>query len=166
MGNLTPSHSPTMAAPPTVANTPSSPDEHEQPHIQTNSISIVHSEDPLSTSNTTLTKEDNDDSSGDSQITTLGPIVIKTEAPYTYAVFAAILVVLLLIILVTVGILKEHKNLRYSIRRGCCKRRHRKKPDPRKTLNALLGPSQLGFSRLRTYDSDSEVDEFPIFSRL
>ena len=166
LGNLTPSHPPTTAATLTVTNPPSSPGEHEQPQIQTNSISTTHSNDPHSTSNTTLTEEEENNGSGDSQTASLGPVAVKTEAPYTYAIFAAIIVVALLIILVTVGILKEHKHLRYSIRRGCCRRRHKKKPDPRKTLNALLGPSQLGFSRLRTYDSDSEVDEFPIFSRL
>ena len=163
LGNLTPSHPPTTAA---TLTAPSSPIEHEQPHIQTNSISTTHSNNPHSTSNTTLTEEEENNGSGDLQTGSLGPVVVKTDAPYTYAIFAAIIVVALLIILVTVGILKEHKNLRYSIRRGCYRRRHKKKPDPRKTLNALLGPSQLGFSRLRTYDSDSEVDEFPIFSRL
>ena len=163
LGNLTPSHPPTTAA---TLTAPSSPSEHEQPHIQTNSISTTHSNNPHSTSNTTLTEEEENNGSGDFQTGSLDPVVVKTEAPYTYAIFAAIIVVALLIILVTVGILKEHKNLRYSIRRGCYRRRHKKKPDPRKTLNALLGPSQLGFSRLRTYDSDSEVDEFPIFSRL
>ncbi len=33
-------------------------------------------------------------------------------------------------------------------------------------LHSLLGPSRPGFSRLKTYDSDSEDEAFPVFNRV
>lgn len=41
-----------------------------------------------------------------------------------------------------------------------------KKSKAQETLHSLLGPGKFGFSRLRTYDSDSEMEEFPVFNRV
>ena len=82
--------------------------------------------------------------------------------------------------LILIGVLKEHKYLRF--RGAVCLRRgkvgvesvngkvngmtKKKRSNPKKMLHSLLGPSKLGFSRLRTYDSDSEDEEFPVFNRV
>lgn len=81
-------------------------------------------------------------------------------------------------VLILIGVLKEHKYLRF--RGAVCLRRGRvavesngkinrsakKRSSPKNKLHSLLGPSKLGFSRLRTYDSDSEEEEFPVFNRV
>ena len=93
-------------------------------------------------------------------------------------VFIAIIVMVVVFVLILIGVLKEHKYLRF--RGAVCLRRGKvpvhsngkvngsmkMKSHPKKTLHSLLGPSQLGFSRLRTYDSDSEEEEFPVFNRV
>ena len=91
----------------------------------------------------------------------------------------AIIVMVIIFVLILVGVLKEHKYLRF--RGAVCLRRgkvpvhsngrvngaaSKLRSNPKKTLHSLLGPSQLGFSRLRTYDSDSEEEEFPVFNRV
>ncbi len=93
-------------------------------------------------------------------------------------VFIAIIVMVIIFVLILIGVLKEHKYLRF--RGAVCLRRGKVpvhsngkvngamklRSNPKKTLHSLLGPSQLGFSRLRTYDSDSEEEEFPVFNRV
>jgi peptidylamidoglycolate lyase len=90
---------------------------------------------------------------------------IATPA-FHYGLFAAIFAIVALILVVVVGILKEHRFLRFRARRVGTTQASSEGKTSRETLHSLLGPSKLGFSRLRTYDSDSEVEEFPIFSRL
>ena len=93
----------------------------------------------------------------------------KTQQATQYGVFVTIFIVVILIIIVMVGILKEHRYLRVfwwkvkSTKKPSTPRTQKRTKDP---LHSILGPSQLGFSRLRTYDSDSEIEEFPIFSRV
>jgi peptidylamidoglycolate lyase len=90
----------------------------------------------------------------------------KVATPaFHYGLFVAIFAIVALILVVVVGILKEHRFLRFRARRVGTQASSEGKTS-RETLHSLLGPSKLGFSRLRTYDSDSEVEEFPIFSRL
>ena len=93
-------------------------------------------------------------------------------------VIVAVIVMVVVFVLILVGVLKEHRYLRF--RGAVCLRRGKVpvhsngrvnsamklKSNPKKTLHSLLGPSQLGFSRLRTYDSDSEEEEFPVFNRV
>lgn len=93
-------------------------------------------------------------------------------------VFIAIIVMVIIFVLILIGVLKEHKYLRFKgavcLRRGKVPIHSNGKvngatklrSNPKKTLHSLLGPSQLGFSRLRTYDSDSEEEEFPVFNRV
>lgn len=91
----------------------------------------------------------------------------------------AIIVMVIVFVLILIGVLKEHKYLRF--RGAVCLRRgkvpvnsngkvngaaSKLRSNPKKALHSLLGPSQLGFSRLRTYDSDSEDEEFPVFNRV
>ena len=90
---------------------------------------------------------------------------IATPA-FHYGLFAAIFAIVALILVVVVGILKEHRFLRFRVRRVGTTQASSEGKTSRETLHSLLGPSKLGFSRLRTYDSDSEVEEFPIFSRV
>jgi hypothetical protein len=90
----------------------------------------------------------------------------KVATPaFHYGLFVAIFAIVALILVVVVGILKEHRFLRFRARRVGTQASSEGKTS-RETLHSLLGPSKLGFSRLRTYDSDSEVEEFPIFSRV
>ena len=103
----------------------------------------------------------------------------KKESNINIGVFIAIFVMAAVFVLILIGVLKEHKYLRF--RGAVCLRRGKvpihsngranggtpkSKSNPKKTLHSLLGPSQLGFSRLRTYDSDSEEEEFPVFNRV
>ena len=44
--------------------------------------------------------------------------------------------------------------------------RKKKRLTPYNKLQSVLGQSKLGFSRLKTYDSDSEEEEFPVFNRV
>lgn len=93
-------------------------------------------------------------------------------------VFIAIIVMVIIFVLILIGVLKEHKYLRFKgavcLRRGKVPVHSNGKvngamklrSNPKKKLHSLLGPSQLGFSRLRTYDSDSEEEEFPVFNRV
>ena len=91
----------------------------------------------------------------------------KVSTPaYHYGLFAAIFAITALILVVVIGILKEHRYCRFGLKKLSRKAKETKAKTPRDALNSLLGPSKLGFSRLRTYDSDSEVEEFPIFSRV
>ena len=90
---------------------------------------------------------------------------MKTPA-FHYGLFAAIFAIVGLILVVVVGILKEHRFFRFLRTRRGSRVVATENKSPRETLHSLLGPSKLGFSRLRTYDSDSEVEEFPIFSRV
>ena len=91
----------------------------------------------------------------------------KVATPaFHYGLFAAIFAIVALILVVVVGILKEHRFLRFRTRRVGTTQASSEGKTSRETLHSLLGPSKLGFSRLRTYDSDSEVEEFPIFSRV
>ena len=91
----------------------------------------------------------------------------------------AIIVMVIVFVLILIGVLKEHKYLRFKgavcLRRGKVPVNSNGKvngatskfrSNPKKALHSLLGPSQLGFSRLRTYDSDSEEEEFPVFNRV
>ena len=89
----------------------------------------------------------------------------KVSTPsYHYGLFAALFAVVVLILVVVLGILKEHRFCRFGLKK--LSQNAKQKQHPRDALHSLLGPSQLGFSRLRTYDSDSEVEDFPIFSRV
>lgn len=85
---------------------------------------------------------------------------------FHYGLFVAIFAIVGLILVVVVGILKEHRFLRFRTRRAMIQASGEKGKTSREALHSLLGPSKLGFSRLRTYDSDSEAEEFPIFSRV
>jgi hypothetical protein len=112
----------------------------------------------------------------------------KPMAGVNVGVVVAVLAVVAVVALVVVGVLKEHRLIRFKSWRllqagerdktvgitpsGTTKRRKqekKKKKDhmtPQKKLQSLLGPSQLGFSRLKTYDSNSEDEEFPVFNRV
>ena len=105
-------------------------------------------------------------------------------------VVVAVLAVVALVALVVVGVLKEHRFIRFQgwrlLQAGDremtigvkpsgtttqreeekLKKKKRKKKSPQKKLQGLLGPSHLGFSRLKTYDSNSEDEEFPVFNRV
>ena len=115
-----------------------------------------------------------------------------SEKPTTgvnVGVVVAVLAVLALIVLITVGVLKEHRFIRFqswrllqagerdrtvgvkpsgtTTQRDVEKERKKKrKLTPKKKLQSLLGPSSLGFSRLKTYDSNSEDEDFPVFNRV
>ena len=89
-----------------------------------------------------------------------------TTPAFHYGLFAAIFAIVGLILVVVVGILKEHRFLRFRTRRIMTQTSGGEGKTSREALHSLLGPSKLGFSRLRTYDSDSEAEEFPIFSRV
>ncbi len=110
-------------------------------------------------------------------------------------VVVAVLSIAMLVVLVTIGVIKEHRLIKFNTWR-CLqskdrdtaigvtpsgtttqrkeekdkrekKKKKRKSLNPRKKLQSLLGPSQLGFSRLKNYDSNSEEDEeFPVFNRV
>ena len=106
----------------------------------------------------------------------------KPAASISVGIFIAVFVMVTIFVLILIGVLKEHKYLRFRgavcLRRGkvpvdtngkvngTTSQKKKKKSNPRKALQALLGPSKLGFSRLRTYDSDSEEEEFPVFNRV
>lgn len=112
------------------------------------------------------------------------------------SVVVTVVAVLALAVVIVIGVLKENKytrikgwRLMYSLKRdpnadikprGTTIRRERaenavpvktktkkkKKTTPYSRLQSMLGPSKLGFSRLRAYDSDSEEEEFPVFNRV
>jgi hypothetical protein len=103
----------------------------------------------------------------------------KKIATVNLGLLIAIIVMVIIFVLILIGVLKEHKYLRF--RGAVCLRRgkvpihsngksngaiSKLRSNPKKALHSLLGPSQLGFSRLRTYDSDSEEEEFPVFNRV
>lgn len=107
--------------------------------------------------------------------------VEKKISSVNLGVIIAVFVLATVFGLILIGVLKEHKYLRF--RGAVCLRRgkvaiesvngkattgvtKKKRSNPKKTLHSLLGPSKLGFSRLRTYDSDSEEEEFPVFNRV
>ena len=106
--------------------------------------------------------------------------VLKKVGSINLGVIIAVFVLATVFGLILIGVLKEHKYLRF--RGAVCLRRgkvavesvngkatgvtKKKRSNPKKTLHSLLGPSKLGFSRLRTYDSDSEEEEFPVFNRV
>lgn len=106
--------------------------------------------------------------------------VPKNIGRVNLGVIIAVFVLATVFGLILIGVLKEHKYLRF--RGALCLRRgkvaiesvngkansvtKKKRSNPKKTLHSLLGPSKLGFSRLRTYDSDSEEEEFPVFNRV
>lgn len=113
----------------------------------------------------------------------------KPMAGVNVGVVVAVLAVVAVIALVVVGVLKEHRLIRFkgwrllqagerdktigitssgtTTRREEEKLRKKKqKMTPQKKLQSLLGPSHLGFSRLKTYDSNSEDEEFPVFNRV
>ena len=107
-------------------------------------------------------------------------------------VVVAVVAVLALLVLITVGVLKEHRFIRFQgwrlmqagerdttvgvkpsgsttqreVEKEKRRKRKQKKMSPQKKLQSLLGPSNLGFSRLKTYDSNSEDEEFPVFNRV
>ena len=118
----------------------------------------------------------------------------KPTTGVNVGVVVAVLAVVLLIVLVVIGVLKEHRFIRFQSWRllqagerdttigvkpnsGTTtqrevdkekrkKKKKKKKMTPQKKLQSLLGPSNLGFSRLKTYDSNSEDEEFPVFNRV
>lgn len=116
----------------------------------------------------------------------------KSTVGVNVGVTIATLAIVALIVLVTVGVLKEHRFIKFqgwrllqagerdttvgikasdgtTTMREADKKKKRKKKrkmSPRRKLQSLLGPSHLGFSRLRTYDSNSEDEEFPVFNRV
>lgn len=114
----------------------------------------------------------------------------KPMAGVNVGVVVAVLAVVAVIALVVVGVLKEHRLIRFkswrllqagerdktigitpsgtTMRRDEEKRKKKKqkKLTPQKKLQSLLGPSHLGFSRLKMYDSNSEDEEFPVFNRV
>ena len=129
----------------------------------------------------------------DSQINAHHEDSDKPTVGVNVGVTIAALAVVALIVLVTVGVLKEHRFIKFqgwrllqagerdttigvkategtTTMREADKMKKRKKKkrrlSPRRKLQSLLGPSQLGFSRLRTYDSNSEDEEFPVFNRV
>lgn len=116
----------------------------------------------------------------------------EATAGVSIGVIVAVLAVITLVMLVVVGVLKEHKLIKFQswrflqagerettigvepsgtitqteAEKAKKKTRRRKKMSPKKKLQSLLGPSHLGFSRLKTYDSNSEDEEFPVFNRV
>ena len=115
----------------------------------------------------------------------------KPTVGVNVGVTVAALAIVALIVLVTVGVLKEHRFIRFqgwrllqagerdttvgvkpsegtTTMRDVEKKKKKKKRvlSPRRKLQSLLGRSRLGFSRLRTYDSNSEDEEFPVFNRV
>ena len=91
---------------------------------------------------------------------------------YKYGIVAAMVVIVIAITLLIIGIFYDQRCRWYVL--SLCKRRSDsyeqvsadKSHRPRDALHSLMGPGKQGFSKLRTSDSDSEVDEFPIFSRV
>ena len=100
------------------------------------------------------------------------------------SVVVAVLAVLALVIIITLGVLKEYKYIRFNgwrllhsydrdktsspaTRRenSVLVKTRKRKMTPYSRLQAALGPSKLGFSRLRTEETDSE-EEFPVFNRV
>lgn len=124
----------------------------------------------------------------DAQINAHQVTLEKPMAGVNVGVVVAVLAVLALVALVIVGVLKEHRLIRFkswrllqagerdktigvkpsgtTMRRAEEKKKKKKRLTPQKKLQSLLGPSQLGFSRLKTYDSNSEDEEFPVFNRV
>ena len=115
----------------------------------------------------------------------------KPTAGVNVGVAVAVVAVAAVIALVVVGVLKEHRLIRFkgwrlmhagerdktigvtpsgtTTRTEKEKKKKKKKGHhvtPQKKLQSLLGPSHLGFSRLKTYDSNSEDEEFPVFNRV
>ena len=141
---------------PLIGPKPSTGESNTTEHYKNNSANIENS-----------SKEDHEKS--------------KKITPVNLGVFIAVFVLVTVFVLILIGVLKEHKYLRFKgavcLRRGRVAvatngkvngtaTKKKKKPNPKKTLHSLLGPSQLGFSRLKTYDSDSEEEEFPVFNRV
>lgn len=116
----------------------------------------------------------------------------KPTAGVNVGIVVAVLAVVALVVLVTVGVLKEHRFIRFQswrllqagerdktvgvkpsgtttqreAEKARKKKKKKKRLSPKKKLQSLLGPSNLGFSRLKTYDSNSEDEEFPVFNRV
>ncbi len=104
-------------------------------------------------------------------------------------VVVTVVAVAMLALIISVGVIKEYRHLKFkgwrfvhsgerdatigvkpsgsTVRRekkGVTKKK--KKMTPYNKLQSVLGASKLGFSRLKTYDSDSEEEEFPVFNRV
>ena len=126
-------------------------------------------------------RHDNSSASGDDMANAESAVTEDNlaiqRATFNAGIFVAIFVVVLVILLVVFGILREHKYLK-KLRLYVGSRRkqkgaadaggvgvetHGRKGKP---LHSLLGASRPGFSRLKTYDSDSEEEEFPVFNRV
>lgn len=114
----------------------------------------------------------------------------KPRAGVNIGVAVAVMAVAAVIVLIVIGVLKEHRLIRFKSWRllhagerdktigvtpsGATTRtekekekgKKKKRMTPQKKLQSLLGPSHLGFSRLKTYDSNSEDEEFPVFNRV
>ncbi len=106
----------------------------------------------------------------------------KHKRATEYGLLASLSFMAILVVLVVGGIMSKQGVFRNSwakvagITKGttgkCSKgggthgNKEKKKSTARDTLHSLLGPGKFGFSRLRTYDSDSEREEFPVFNRV
>lgn len=100
---------------------------------------------------------------------------ILKQATFNAGIFIAIFVVVAIVLIAIFGILREHKYLKRLRLYAQSKRKPGVPGDvavemrgklPKRTLQSLLGRSQLGFSRLKTYDTDSEAEDFPVFNRV
>lgn len=152
----------TSQSPPSTPHTPSPPVDGVLPDHPL--------EDPNNENQTATDKVNTAHAAGDPD-----DKVIQ-RATFNFGIFIAIFVVVVLVLIVVFGLLREHKYLK-KIRNYVNLRRKTAGPvegggvaveakSPKNTLQSLLGPSQFGFSRLKTYDSDSEAEEFPVFNRV
>lgn len=170
------------------------PDHDNATPTETSNTTVSGSGEELSNSTVSNVSNSDEEAAADSQ--NIAHLEDKDSKKPTVGVnvgvTVAALAIVALIVLVTVGVLKEHRFIRFqgwrllqagerdttvgvkpsegtTTMRDVEKKKKRKKKrtlSPRRKLQSLLGPSHLGFSRLRTYDSNSEDEEFPVFNRV
>jgi len=108
-------------------------------------------------------------------------------------IVVTVVAVAALALIIAVGVIKEYRHIKFkgwrllhseerdatigvkpsgtTVKRESKKGKKQKKDKKRRLtpynkLQSVLGQSKLGFSRLKTYDSDSEEEEFPVFNRV
>ena len=185
-----PSSLPKARVPQQQVPQPSSPKQNEEESTTTYNYSSSEESkmedelEALANISNVLPEEAQQKKQGDSQRSSVNVGVIVT-----------VVAVGALAIIISVGVAKEYRQLKFkgwrlihgdtdgtigvkpsgsTVRRekkgkkngSVPKKKKKKKMTPYNKLQSVLGPSKLGFSRLKTYDSDSEEEEFPVFNRV
>ena len=84
---------------------------------------------------------------------------------YVYGIVAGVVVVTIATALLIIGI-QYDRRCRWYLLILCKSSASYKQVSTEMRRTALRGPGKQGFSKLRSSDSDSEIEEFPIFSRV